>query len=576
MPMDSLLTPTGNPTRVRLRSTASTKAPATELKDSSGNNHHGKIVGAKWVPATVDRRVAFPTTGFAMEFDGQTTFIEFPTFQPDFSQPFTFEAVVEPHPEPRQPVAGAGIWPSVGKVFSFVNRDNANYWMAFNHVGGGWAVRYRTPVSDLMTYTRRDKLHGVRHHIAGVWTGEKFNWFVDGQLSNGFDEAKLPDPSHGVGNNGVASMGLEKNLEGKTSRHFRGTLDEVRISRGARYLINYTPTSRLEPDANTLALYHFDEGQGDVLNDSSGNNHHGKIVGAKWVKTEPASAAVTVQQRTEGGYEVTAPGYRLKIAATGLIESVESGTTKLLESTAFGTMGTIATRKTTVAQAAATLTFTEGDDYRLIYEFNPQGFVIKAKVSQAAAQRDGIDGKSYYLIHLTRFATSANRVRPLDGTPAFDLPAKEVYMNRFVVDFKDGTQVEVTSAPAEHSAFLFPGGPYAWGRPQNPLDADNEIRYEIRPPGQAVGWHGWPADAPPPAIAPFDAAQAKEHQEAWAKYLGVPVEYTNSIGMKFVLIPPGEFTMGSTPEEIEAALDDRRATKALAGTASRAKLRSTR
>ncbi len=59
----------------------------------------------------------------------------------------------------------------------------------------------------------------------------------------------------------------------------------------------------------------------------------------------------------------------------------------------------------------------------------------------------------------------------------------------------------------------------------------------------------WPADAPPPAIAPFDAAQAKAHQQAWAKYLGVPVEYENSLGMKFRLIPPGEFLMGSTSTE---------------------------
>ncbi|MEI8383991.1 MAG: bifunctional serine/threonine-protein kinase/formylglycine-generating enzyme family protein, partial [Planctomycetota bacterium] len=69
-----------------------------------------------------------------------------------------------------------------------------------------------------------------------------------------------------------------------------------------------------------------------------------------------------------------------------------------------------------------------------------------------------------------------------------------------------------------------------------------------------TGWHGWPANAPKPAIAPFDAAQARAHQEAWARHLGVPVEYSNSIGMKFRLIPPGEFTMGSTAEEIEAAL----------------------
>jgi len=70
----------------------------------------------------------------------------------------------------------------------------------------------------------------------------------------------------------------------------------------------------------------------------------------------------------------------------------------------------------------------------------------------------------------------------------------------------------------------------------------------------AKGWHGWPNDAPPPAIAPFDADQAKQHQEAWATYLRVPVEYTNSIGMKFRLIPPGEFTMGSTRAEIEESL----------------------
>ncbi len=71
-----------------------------------------------------------------------------------------------------------------------------------------------------------------------------------------------------------------------------------------------------------------------------------------------------------------------------------------------------------------------------------------------------------------------------------------------------------------------------------------------------TGWHGWPADAPKPANAPFDTAQAQAHQKAWAKHLSVPVEYTNSIGMKFVLIPPGEFTMGSTPEEIKEALID--------------------
>ncbi len=72
--------------------------------------------------------------------------------------------------------------------------------------------------------------------------------------------------------------------------------------------------------------------------------------------------------------------------------------------------------------------------------------------------------------------------------------------------------------------------------------------------GATTTWHDWPTDAPQPAIAPFNADRAKQHQEAWAKHLGVPVEYENSIGMKFRLVPPGEFLMGSTPEEIEAEL----------------------
>jgi len=62
------------------------------------------------------------------------------------------------------------------------------------------------------------------------------------------------------------------------------------------------------------------------------------------------------------------------------------------------------------------------------------------------------------------------------------------------------------------------------------------------------------AAVPALAVAPFTAAQAKEHQQRWAKHLGVPVVESNSIGMKMALIPPGEFLMGSTEEEIAESL----------------------
>ena len=59
--------------------------------------------------------------------------------------------------------------------------------------------------------------------------------------------------------------------------------------------------------------------------------------------------------------------------------------------------------------------------------------------------------------------------------------------------------------------------------------------------------------APPLAVAPFDEAAAKKHQQAWADHLGVPVEKEVDLPggekMAFILIPPGEFLMGSTEDE---------------------------
>jgi formylglycine-generating enzyme required for sulfatase activity len=60
--------------------------------------------------------------------------------------------------------------------------------------------------------------------------------------------------------------------------------------------------------------------------------------------------------------------------------------------------------------------------------------------------------------------------------------------------------------------------------------------------------------APPPTIAPFDAASARKHQETWAKRLGIEIEMTNSIGQTLVVIPPGRFTIGEGAKTVEVTL----------------------
>lgn len=63
-------------------------------------------------------------------------------------------------------------------------------------------------------------------------------------------------------------------------------------------------------------------------------------------------------------------------------------------------------------------------------------------------------------------------------------------------------------------------------------------------------------DAPQPAIAPFDSAEARKAQAEWAKYLNLPVRHIVELPggeqLTMLLVPPGQFTMGSPEDETKA------------------------
>lgn len=67
-------------------------------------------------------------------------------------------------------------------------------------------------------------------------------------------------------------IGAEKHDAGPDFPSFRGLVDELRLSTTIRYTGAFTPPAyRFDTDARTAALYHFDEGSGTVLGDSSGS-----------------------------------------------------------------------------------------------------------------------------------------------------------------------------------------------------------------------------------------------------------------------------------------------------------------
>jgi hypothetical protein len=66
-------------------------------------------------------------------------------------------------------------------------------------------------------------------------------------------------------------IGAEKHDAGPAYPSYSGWFDELRLSTVLRYTANFTrPNLPFAPDANTAALYHFDEELSETVIDSSG------------------------------------------------------------------------------------------------------------------------------------------------------------------------------------------------------------------------------------------------------------------------------------------------------------------
>ncbi len=120
---------------------------------------------------------------------------------------------------------------------------------------------------------------GQWHHIAVTrrYGDGQLSIFVDGVL-DGQASGPMGDISYRNGrtaqwpNEPYLVIGAEKHDYDRTAYpSFNGWIDEVHISNALRYTVSFArPTQPFTPDALTVALYHFDEGAGLIVNDTSG------------------------------------------------------------------------------------------------------------------------------------------------------------------------------------------------------------------------------------------------------------------------------------------------------------------
>ena len=121
---------------------------------------------------------------------------------------------------------------------------------------------------------------GQWHHIAGVWTaGQPNRIFIDGELAaEGVTKSgSILDPGLSVG------LGrYPTDRSGTGNQNYIGQIAGARISNVARYSDSFSPSATFSNDADTLAAWNFDEGNGTTLDDISNNNRDGIIYGPSW------------------------------------------------------------------------------------------------------------------------------------------------------------------------------------------------------------------------------------------------------------------------------------------------------
>ena len=122
-------------------------------------------------------------------------------------------------------------------------------------------------------------LPGIYHHIAVTYSkaNSLATMFIDG-LNAGSTTVNIDADSVYYGYDSHDSSANYIGLSPFAGDpQFDGNIDEFRISDTVRYASDFLPSAPFTSDNHTIALYHFDEGLGQMAADSSGNNYTAQL-----------------------------------------------------------------------------------------------------------------------------------------------------------------------------------------------------------------------------------------------------------------------------------------------------------
>lgn len=203
----------------------------------------------------------------SLMFDGVDDYVDLPTLRYDGRHPLTIESYVWIDTDCAEGTVTALNGLGLGKLL---------WW-------GGWQAAMGNERHGTAPSFPGENAQGRWCHVAAVFEPARHNVFVDGKRLKAANEI-----NYNVLDEKQSLIGAHWD-RGEPRTFLKGRLRELRISGVVRYSNDFTPpvlSARFHPDSETLALYHFDEGEGTTLHDSSWNSNHGIIHGAVWAEAE--------------------------------------------------------------------------------------------------------------------------------------------------------------------------------------------------------------------------------------------------------------------------------------------------
>ena len=226
----------------------------TESTSAKSTTSQTKSTPTKSTPAT-----SAPTLGQTLLFDGGASYVETPVIY-DGSHPLTIEAWVTLRGK-SDDAAIAG---------NHTGNDDGVLLECFQ---GRWLFGVRG-AEWVHVASDEPAVPGRRTHLAGVYDGQQVRLYVDGKPQH--DVAEV-GKYQSIGTSLMVGALRPDKLHAGPHRHFLGLIGPLRISRTARYAGPFTPVETFTSDADTLAVYRFDDVAGTIAPDASSAKLDGAV-----------------------------------------------------------------------------------------------------------------------------------------------------------------------------------------------------------------------------------------------------------------------------------------------------------